>query len=326
MLLFFSVSLAAYSDSVAQAKPAALAVAPEISARSAILIEYPSGRILFDKAMHDKLAPASTTKILTALLALENGNLDDVVTIQPRDLVRGTSMGLVAGEKQTLRNLLYGMMLPSGNDAAMAVARYIGSLPKVASTSNAVDPVATFVNLMNRRAAQSKLVDSHFANPHGLDAKNHYTSAYDLVSFTYLAMKNPLFRDIVKHSEYDVPGHHLKTLNKMLAQYPGAEGVKTGYTGRAGLCLVTAAERDGHTLISVVLNAPKWTDDSAALLDYGFARVAAWPKTSGMASPSVTPTVVATRATFNDFAPLKMTPWGFRGVRPYGCGLPRAAA
>lgn len=274
MLALFAGLIQVFPYQSASARPLKQVALPaNLSARAAIVIDYPAGHVLFDKSANTTLAPASTTKIVTALLALELGKPDDVITIQPRDLVPGTSMGLQAGEKQTLRNLLYGMLLPSGNDAAMAIARYIGSRPNLPVKSTAKDPVTRFVDLMNARAAQLHLTGSHFANPHGLDAPNHYMSAYDLACFTYLAMKYPLFNDIVRQETYQVPGHSLRNLNKMLAQYPGADGGKTGFTDNAGLCLVTTATRDGQRLISVVLNAPKWIADSTALLDYGFARL-----------------------------------------------------
>src|SRR5438552_9385398 len=140
---------------------------PEIGARAAIVVEYPSGRVLYSKAMHDRLAPASTTKILTSILTLEHGNIEDDVTISPEDLVGESSMGLQNGEHQTLHNLLYGMLLPSGNDAAMAVARTIGS-QAIAFASQQKDPVQRFAEMMNARATQLGLADSHFVNPHGL--------------------------------------------------------------------------------------------------------------------------------------------------------------
>jgi D-alanyl-D-alanine carboxypeptidase (penicillin-binding protein 5/6) len=275
MLAFTLTCLPAINQSTALAQPLAGLPSPDnLTARAAIVIDYPEGHVLFDKASHLHMAPASTTKIVTALLALEYGELDDIITVAARDLMPGTSMGLKVGERISLRYLMYGMLLPSGNDAASAVARYIGSMSHIPVSKTIKDPVARFVALMNVRAAQLKLTDSHFANPHGLDAPNHYSSAYDLACFTYLALKFPLFAEIVHLDTFDVPGHPtLHNLNKMLKQYPGADGVKTGFTGKAGLCLVTSAHRGGKQLVSVVLNATKWVDDSTALLDYGFARL-----------------------------------------------------
>jgi D-alanyl-D-alanine carboxypeptidase (penicillin-binding protein 5/6) len=255
--------------------PAAL---PQPGAKAAILVEYPSGRVLYQKESHARLAQASTTKIMTAVIAIEYGNLNDVVTIAPADVVRGSSMGLKAGERQTLRNLLYGLMLPSGNDAAMAIARHLGTKVQLRfPAARRQEPVSYFILMMNTRALQLGLKDTHFVNPHGLDARGHYSSAYDLASLTWHAMKYKPFNEIVRQPAAVVPGHSLRNINKMLEEYPGAQGVKTGYTGRAGLCLVTSAARNGKQLISVVLNAPHWTADSTALLDYGFAQLAAAP-------------------------------------------------
>ena len=251
-------------------------------------MEYPSGRILYQKAAHDRLPMASTTKIATAILAMEYGKLNEVVTVGPKDLVRGSKMGLRDGEQQTLKNLLYGLMLPSGNDAAMTIARHLGTVaaPKGMSTG---DPMRTFVAMMNTRVERMGLKDTHFANPHGLDAKGHYSSAYDLVSLTWHAMHFDTFNQIVKQPSYSAPGHPLKNINKLIGSYSGADGVKTGYTRRAGLCLISSATRNGKRVIAVVLNAPKWTEDSAALLDYGFASLAASAKSSGAAQLGIAP-------------------------------------
>ncbi|MEO6457746.1 MAG: D-alanyl-D-alanine carboxypeptidase family protein [Chloroflexia bacterium] len=255
------------------------AVEPQISARAAILVEYPSGRIIYQKGAHQQLAPASTTKILTAILAMERGNLNEAVSVASEDMIRGSKMGLKSGEKQTMHNLLYGLMLPSGNDAAMTIARHIGS-QKAGSGAASKESVTAFAGLMNARLAQLGLKESHFVNPHGLDKTGHYSSAYDLASLTWHAMHFPVFNEIVKQPSYNVPGHSLRNINKMIVEYPGADGAKTGYTRRAGLCLVTTATRNGRRLISVVLNAPKWYDDSKALLDYGFAQAAGGSKGS----------------------------------------------
>lgn len=253
---------------------------PEITAKAAIVVEYPSGRILYQKEAHARLAPASTTKLLTAIMALEYGKLDDEVLVSPNDVVRGSKMGLRGGERQTLRNLLYGLMLPSGNDAAMTIARYLDA--RSGSAAAGKDPVSRFASMMNARAAELGLRDTHFVNPHGLDGKGHYSSAYDLASLTWHAMHYDLFNQIVRQPNYEAPGHPLKNLNKLIGEYPGADGVKTGYTRRAGLCLVSSATRNGKRVIAVVLNAPKWVEDSTALLDYGFAALAATPRQIGV--------------------------------------------
>ena len=272
ILLLFGV--AGIVPQAASASPARQGVdEPEISARAAIVVEYPSGRILYAKSPHDRLAPASTTKILTAILALEYGNLDDLITVEAEDLVGESSMGLLSGEQQTLHDLLYGLMLPSGNDAAMTIARALGA-NTVTANPTLTDPVDRFIEMMNVRVAQLGLTNSHFANPHGLDAYNHYSSAYDLASLSWYAMHIPVFNDIVRQVAHDSPDHPMFNTNEMLTRYPGADGIKTGWTDEGGLCLVTSATRDGHRLISVVLNAPQWYSDSAVLLDYGFAQLA----------------------------------------------------
>jgi D-alanyl-D-alanine carboxypeptidase len=249
---------------------------PEIGAKAAIVVEFPSGRILYTKDAHERRAPASTTKILTAILALEYGKLDDVVGIVPDDLVGESSMGLVNGEKQTMRELLYGMLLPSGNDAAMAIARTLGSRV-VAGEIALQPPVARFAEMMNVRVGQLGLADSHFMNPSGLDADGHYSSAYDLASLTWYALHIPEFNEIVAQHAHDGPDHSFLNTNELLTRYEGADGVKTGLTDNAGLCLVGSATRDGHRLISVVLNAPRWYNDTAAILDYSYALLAADP-------------------------------------------------
>ncbi|HET9495551.1 MAG TPA: D-alanyl-D-alanine carboxypeptidase family protein [Chloroflexia bacterium] len=248
---------------------------PNVSARAAIVVEYPSGRILFEKNSHLRLAPASTTKIMTAIVAMEYGKLDEKVVVSQKDMIYGSKMGLKTGETQTVRNLLYGLMLPSGNDAAMTLGRHVATKLGAGTTTGA------FAWLMNKKVAALGLKNSNFVNPHGLDKKGHFSSAYDLASMTWYAMQYDLFNEIVKQENYDAPGHKLKNLNKLLTRYSGAEGVKTGYTRRAGSCLVASATRDGKRVISVVLNDPKMYDESAALLDYGFAKLAATPNAAG---------------------------------------------
>lgn len=249
---------------------------PEIGAKAAIVVEYPSGRVLYSKAAHERRAPASTTKILTAILALEYGKLDDVVTIEPDDLVGESTMGLKSGEQQTVRELLYGMLLPSGNDASMAIARTLGSRV-IAGEIALQPPVARFAEMMNVRVAQLGLADSHFINPSGLDADGHYSSAYDLASLSWYALHIPEFNEIVVQVAHDGPDHSFLNTNELLTRYEGADGIKTGLTDNGGLCLVGSATRDGHRLISVVLNAPHWYADTAAILDYSYAVIASDP-------------------------------------------------
>jgi D-alanyl-D-alanine carboxypeptidase (penicillin-binding protein 5/6) len=219
---------------------------------------------------------ASTTKIMTALLALERGNLNQVVTVDVNaaDMPDSSVMGLSPGERLTLRDLLYGLLLPSGNDAARQIARTIaGSEP-------------AFVDLMNRRAAELGLADTHYANPHGLDAPGHYTSAADLAKLARIALRNPTFAQIVATQQKTVKGratYDLHSTNPLLGQ-PGVEGVKTGHTDLAGACLVAAVRRDGHRVITVVLNSPDYSAEALALAYYAFAAYA-WPTLSLPASP-----------------------------------------
>ncbi|MBR3018075.1 MAG: D-alanyl-D-alanine carboxypeptidase [Clostridia bacterium] len=233
--------------------------------RSSILIEAKTGRVLYENNAHEPLPMASTTKIMTALVALENGNPDDLVTTGANAFgVPGTSIYLSLGEQLPLRDMLYGLMLASGNDAAVAIAEHIGG------------DVDSFCQMMNKRAADIGCEDTVFATPHGLPANNHHTTARDLAMIAREAMRNPAFREIVSTQRASIPweGHDydriLNNKNKLLSEYPGAIGVKTGYTKAAGRCLVFAAERDGLELIGVVLNCPDWFQEAEALLDKGF--------------------------------------------------------
>ena len=234
-------------------------------ARSEILIEAKTGRVLYENNAHEALPMASTTKIMTALVALENGNLNDLVTAGKNAYgVPGTSIYLELGEQLTLEQMLYGLMLASGNDAAAAIAEHIGG------------SVADFCRMMTDRAAEIGCENTVFVTPHGLPADGHHTTAWDLAMIAREAMKNPTFREIVSTQRATLPwaGHEydrvLTNKNKLLSTYAGALGVKTGYTKAAGRCLVFAAQRDGLELIGVVLNCPDWFDEAATLLDRGF--------------------------------------------------------
>lgn len=249
------------------------AAAPEdISAVSAILIEAQTGTVLYEKNPDERRAMASTTKIMTALLTIEAGDLDREFTVDPLAIrVEGTSMGLREGDRVSRRDLLYGILLPSGNDAANAAAVSVsGSIP-------------AFVRLMNSRAQELGLSDTHFVTPSGLDAEGHYTTARDLAKLAAFAMKDETFRSVVSCSSAEVEfgdPPYKRTLynsNKMLRRYDGAIGVKTGFTDNARRCLVSAAERDGVTLIAVTLNAGDDWNDHTKMLDYGFTQVRAFP-------------------------------------------------
>lgn len=235
----------------------------KINAKSGILIEVNTGRVLFSYNSNMKLPMASTTKIMTALLAIEYGNLDDLVIIKRSSVgIEGSSIYLKEGESIRLRDLLYGLMLRSGNDAAMAIAEHIGGT------------VDNFIKLMNRKAKELGAINTNFTNPHGLHDENHYTTAYDLALITREALKKKEFRDIVKSKVWIADrdkNKYFYNKNKTLWQYKGGDGVKTGYTKKAGRCLVSSATRNGMQLVAIVLDDHSWFNDCYKLLDYGFS-------------------------------------------------------
>jgi len=238
----------------------------ETSARAAVVMDVDSNRILYSKNMDEKLAMASTTKIMTTLVAIESGRLDEKVKISKRaSYMEGSSIYLREGEVHTVNDLLYAIMLRSGNDAATAVAEHIGG------------SVEGFAEMMNKKAREIGASNTRFANPHGLDADGHYTTARDLALITCYALKNPMFSKIVSSKKKVMEGppnenwdRVMINKNKMLWQFAGGDGVKTGYTNRAGRCLVSSATRDGMRLVCVVLNCGPMWNDSSALLEYGF--------------------------------------------------------
>ena len=233
-------------------------VEAEQPAQGECVVEVSSRRILHAKNASLPLANASTTKIMTALVILEDCPLDDKVTIPAEAAgVEGSSVYLRAGEEYTVEELLYGLMLRSGNDAAVALAlHHSGS-------------IAAFAQVMNERAILLGATDSCFVNPHGLPDERHHTTARDLALISAAAMENETFRTIVSTRCYAPRGWYNK--NKLLSSYEGACGVKTGYTMQAGRCLVSAAERAGMTLVCVVLDCPPMYERSAELLDRAFA-------------------------------------------------------
>ena len=265
-LVLAGVTAAALDLTAAAAGPG------DLSAVSAVLIEAETETVLYQKNAGERRAMASTTKIMTALLTIEAGDLDREFTVDPLAIrVEGTSMGLQEGDRVSRRDLLYGILLPSGNDAANAAAVSVsGSIPE-------------FVKLMNSKAQELGLSDTHFVTPSGLDADGHYTTALELARLTAYAMKEETFREIVAcrsaEVEFGNPPYKrtLYNSNKMLARYDGAIGVKTGFTDNARRCLVSAAERDGVTLIAVTLNAGDDWNDHTKMLDYGFTQVKAYP-------------------------------------------------
>jgi D-alanyl-D-alanine carboxypeptidase (penicillin-binding protein 5/6) len=241
---------------------------PAIKARSAILVDLDSGKTLFQLDPHGRHAPASLTKVVTALVALDRLRLDQTVTVPvsinqlPWD---STRMGLRPGERLTVRELLYGLFLNSGNDAAITL-------------SEAAMPRATFVALMNARAAALGMTDTHFVNPIGLDDPAHLTSAADVGKAAAELMRR--FPEVAAMAATPrltlaaTATHHayaLYNLNELVRKYPGATGLKTGWTGHAGGCLIATAARDGRHLMVVLLASARPFDEAAALLDYGFA-------------------------------------------------------
>ncbi|MGC5324496.1 D-alanyl-D-alanine carboxypeptidase family protein [Brevibacillus sp. SYSU BS000544] len=239
---------------------------PSISAESAALIDVQSGRILYQKEGDKKMRIASLTKTMTAIVAIEEANLQDVVKVPNEAVgVEGSSIYLKKGEQLKLEELLYGLMLRSGNDAAVAISHHVGG------------SVPGFVHLMNEKAAMIGMTHTNFNNPHGLDDSNmHYSTANDMVKLSAYALKNPTFRKIVSTKVTNISwegenwDRRLQNKNKMLYLYKGADGVKTGYTKLAKRCLASSATRDGRQLAVITLNAPDDWNDSSELMDWGF--------------------------------------------------------
>lgn len=239
--------------------------APAIESTYGILVDA-EGNILWARAKDERAAMASITKVMTAIVALENGNLDDVYTISPKAASVGeSSAGLAAGQQVALRDLVAGLLVHSGNDASMAIAEGIAG------------GEAEFVQMMNDKAEQMGLENTHYQNPHGLDAENHYTSAEDISVVVRYAMQDPTFREIVSMDTctLDLGGQEreLMTTNALLATWDECIGVKTGFTNGAGQCLAAAANRDGVELYAIVLNSTDEVQrfiDAYKLLDWGF--------------------------------------------------------
>lgn len=255
----------------------------EVNAEAAVVMDADSGRLLYAQNPDKRLANASTTKIMTALLTLEQPDQDRYFTVDSDAIqVEGTTMGLQPGDSVTLHQLAAGMLLPSGNDAANAAA------VEIAGSEEA------FVRLMNQRAAELGLENTQYRNPSGLDAEGHYSSARDLATLAAHALENEDFADIVSKQEirmaFGNPPYNrsLYTTNKLLERYPYAIGVKTGYTDDAGLCLVTAAEKDGTRLIIVTLNGKDDVNTHMRLYEHFFpllARVDLSGFTEGLSVP-----------------------------------------
>ena len=264
LLCFLLASIICVSNFILPKKVFASNDFQSIDAKAAVVIESSSKRVLFEKNINSQLPMASTTKIMTALIALENTeNLDEVFATDNRAVgIEGTSIYLKKDEKLSMRHLLYGLMLASGNDAALAIAYKVGN-----------GNLQTFVDKMNDKVNQLGLHNTHFDNPHGLDSDTHYTSAYDLAVITAEVMKNEDFREIVKTKYTQIPSNKqgenrfLRNKHKLLHSYEGCEGVKTGFTDNALRCCVTSAYKNNMRLICVVLNCPNMFEDSKKLLE-----------------------------------------------------------
>jgi len=265
-LLFFSCPLAVLSapQTTTPARPTGK---PTVSAKAALLYSPQTGRCLYEKNADQRLPMASTTKIMTALVVLEKLPPERVVTVKKEACgVEGSSLYLQPGEELTVRQLLEGLMLRSANDAAEMLAL---------ETAGSIE---AFAALMNEKAAALGAVNTHFENPHGLDGKEHYTTARDLAQIAAAAMKTELFREIVGQRSVKMPSADggvrvVTNHNKLLYLYEGACGIKTGFTKKCGRCLVGAAERDGVELITVTLAASDDWNDHKKLFDYGFSKL-----------------------------------------------------
>ncbi|MGN0703056.1 MAG: D-alanyl-D-alanine carboxypeptidase family protein [Lentihominibacter sp.] len=242
-----------------------------ISAGQAVLIDGNTGKVLYEKAADEKAYPASTTKIMTAMITLEtlmkyDSPIDQLIEV-PRcaEGVEGSSLYLKAGEKISIEDLLYGLMLVSGNDAAVALAEVIGGSQE------------EFVEMMNIRAAELGCSGTNFVNPNGLFDENHYTTARDMALIAYHAMKNETFRKIVAAQQWKATSREstyvtFRNKNKTVFQYEGGNGIKIGYTENSGRTLVASAQRGEKIMICVVMSAPDWFNDAYKLMDQGFRK------------------------------------------------------
>lgn len=256
MMMFCSISVFAATE------------APKITSTAAILMDKETGRILYQKNANEHLAMASTTKIMTAILLIENTLPDDIITVSKKAAsIGGSSMKVRETEKARAEDMLYGLMLPSGNDAAIAIAEHIGG------------SVEGFAEMMNNKASELGCTNSHFVTPNGLDLEDdgHYSTARDLAEMTRYAMKYDLFNTVIATQfntvQTDQRSINLKNTNPLLGGYNGADGVKTGFTNLAGRCIVASATRDNMRLIAVVLGSDSSQtrkEETAKILDYGF--------------------------------------------------------
>lgn len=235
----------------------AVAEALEVSATAAVLMDADMGQVLYEKNGDRQMLIASTTKIMTALVVLEHAAPDDVITVTPDHMAEGSSMYLRAGETVRVEELLYGLLLCSGNDAALALTECAGGL-------------TPFVALMNEKAAALGMAHTSFANPNGLDADGHYSTARDMAVLAAAAVENPTFRRICSSRSVTIGQRTMENHNRLLRQVEGCVGLKTGYTQAAGRTLVSCTERDGCRLVAVTLQDGNDWADHVALYDYGF--------------------------------------------------------
>ena len=240
---------------------------PELTAHSAIIMEASTGQILYSRNIDERRYPASTTKMMTLIVALEKGNPDDVVTVSKYAAgTDGSTLWLEQGDRIPLNDLLYGLIMMSGNDAAVAIAEHIAGTE------------TRFAAMMTDKAGEIGAKDTNFVNPHGLPDDKHYTTARDLARIAAYGYKNPRFAEIVSRKEMTLPwikdpAHFWRNENQILWLYEGANGIKTGYTDLAGRCLAAGAKRDGVQLVTVVLDSLYMWNDTIALLDYGFKHI-----------------------------------------------------
>jgi D-alanyl-D-alanine carboxypeptidase len=248
----------------------------DLSAGAALLVDATSGEVLFAQAAKERRAPASLTKVMTAVVVLERARLTEQVVVgRNAPEAGGHAMGLRPGQRISVGDLLAALLIRSANDAAVALAEHVGR------------SVSGFAALMNAKARGLGMTDTHFQNPHGLDAADHYTTAYDLAILTRYAFQSPTFAELVRTRQQVItvkapgparrqPGRLVakrrvvRSHNRLLEAFEGADGVKTGFTSEAGRCLVASAQRGGRRLIAVLLNDPRRWDDAALLLEYGF--------------------------------------------------------
>lgn len=259
-----------FASVVAQSLPANAVDAPEppeIAAENAIVLSD-FNEVLYDRNAHQRTAMASTTKIMTAIVAARYGNLEQEILIDESDIVGEATMGLWAGETVKLRDLLYGLLLPSGNDAAHAIARTVGWK---ADTTDAEQAVGNFVALMNQTAREYQLRDTHFANPHGLDEFGHYSTPFDLAIMLRAALNYDVIRETMQTLSVNAGGHELWNGNRLYGMRDDIIGGKTGYTEAANFCLAAAATRNGRFVIAVVTrdSGESWFWDVSQLLDWG---------------------------------------------------------